>query len=336
MAANRRQAMCIGATALMAPLTALAQPRKIRIGFLGGISPDAPAQRTSIEPFRRALRDLGYVEGQNLEILFRWAEGQPDRLPGLAAELVRLQPDVIVTMGPGPAFAAKRATTTIPLVAAVVDSPVENGLVADFVRPGGNLTGISSMGGEVYAKRLQLLKELVPSLRRVAILMNPASGSRTLLDKGLRDDERRLGVPIHVFEAGAPDQFDAAFEAMKRAGCDGVLIFADATFWTHRARLHQLLAKHRLPAILGGRELAGRRRPGVLPGRLSRDLQARGGHGRCHRQGRQAGGHPIRASDQARARHQPEVGEGTRRHGAPDRARVRRPRHRMTPSEPSQ
>jgi putative ABC transport system substrate-binding protein len=157
-------------------------------------------------------------------------------------------------MGPGPAFAAKRATTTIPLVAAVVDSPVENGLVADFVRPGGNLTGISSMGGEVYAKRLQLLKELVPSLRRVAILMNPASGSRTLLDKGLRDDERRLGVPIHVFEAGAPDQFDAAFEAMKRAGCDGVLIFADATFWTHRARLHQLLAKHRLPAILGGRD----------------------------------------------------------------------------------
>ena len=254
MAANRRQAMCIGATALMAPLAALAQPRKIRIGFLGGISPDAPAQRTSIEPFRRALRDLGYVEGQNLEILFRWAEGQPDRLPGLAAELVRLQPDVIVTMGPGPAFAAKRATTTIPLVAAVVDSPVENGLVADFVRPGGNLTGISSMGGEVYAKRLQLLKELVPSLRRVAILMNPASGSRTLLDKGLRDDERRLGVPIHVFEAGAPDQFDAAFEAMKRAGCDGVLIFADATFWTHRARLHQLLAKHRLPAILGGRD----------------------------------------------------------------------------------
>src|SRR6185369_1576048 len=254
MAANRRQAMCIGATALMAPLTALAQPRKIRIGFLGGISPDAPAQRTSIEPFRRALRDLGYVEGQNLEILFRWAEGQPDRLPGLAAELVRLQPDVIVTMGPGPAFAAKRATTTIPLVAAVVDSPVENGLVADFVRPGGNLTGISSMGGEVYAKRLQLLKELVPSLRRVAILMNPASGSRTLLDKGLRDDERRLGVPIHVFEAGAPDQFDAAFEAMKRAGCDGVLIFADATFWTHRARLHQLRAKHRLPAILGGRD----------------------------------------------------------------------------------
>ena len=254
MAANRRQAMCIGATALMAPLTALAQPRKVRIGFLGGISPDAPAQRTAIEPFRRALRDLGYVEGQNLEILFRWAEGQPDRLPGLAAELVRLQPDVIVTMGPGPAFAAKRATTTIPLVAAVVDSPVENGLVADFVRPGGNLTGISSMGGEVYAKRLQLLKELVPSLRRVAILMNPASGSRTLLDKGLRDDERRLGVPIHVFEAGAPDQFDAAFEAMKRAGCDGVLIFADATFWTHRARLHQLLAKHRLPAILGGRD----------------------------------------------------------------------------------
>jgi putative ABC transport system substrate-binding protein len=251
---KRRQVMCIGAAWLAAPLPVLAQPRMVRIGFLGGISPDAPAQRTAIDPFRRALRELGYVEGQNLEILFRWAEGQPDRLPGLAAELVRLEPDVIVTMGPGPAFAAKRATTTVPVVAAVVDSPVENGLVADFVRPGGNVTGISSLGGEVYAKRLQLLKELVPSLRRVAVLMNPASASRTLLDQGLPDDERRLGVPIQVFEARAPDQFEAAFEAIKRAGCDGILIFADATFWAHRVRVHELLAKHRLPAVLGGRD----------------------------------------------------------------------------------
>jgi len=254
MAANRRQVMCIGAAALMAPLPALAQARKARIGFLGGITPDASTQRIALDPFRQVLRELGYVEGQNLEILFRWADGQPDRLPGLAAELVRLEPDVIVTMGPGPAFAAKRATTTVPVVAAVVDTPVETGLVADFVRPGGNVTGITSMGGEVFAKRLQLLKELVPSLRRVGVLMNPATASRALLDKTLRDDERRLGAPIQVFEASAPEQFDAAFEAMKRAGCDGILIFADATFWAHRARLYELLAKHRLPAILGGRD----------------------------------------------------------------------------------
>ena len=254
MPLSRRQALWIGAAGLAAPRSVLAQPRKVRIGFLGGISPDASAQRTALDPFRGALRELGYVEGQNLEIHFRWAEGQPDRLPGLAAELVRLDPHVIVTMGPGPAFAAKRATATVPVVATIVDTPVENGLIADFIRPGGNVTGISSLGGEVFAKRLQLLKELVPSVRRVAVLMNPATASRTLVDKGKADDEQRLGVPIHVFEARTPDQFEGAFEAMKRERCDGVLVFADATFWAHRARLHDLLAKHRLPAILGGRD----------------------------------------------------------------------------------
>jgi len=254
MAVKRRQALCIGAAWLAGSLTVLAQPRKLRIGFLGGITPDASTNRSALDPFRQALRELGYVEGQNLEIHFRWAEGQPDRLPGLAAELVRLEPDVIVTMGPGPAVAAKRATTTVPVVAAVVDNPVETGLVADFVRPGGNVTGLSSMGGEVFAKRLQLLKELVPSLRRVAVLMNPATASRTLLDTGIPAVERRLGVPIRVFEARTPDQFEPAFDAMKRDGCDGILVFADATFWAHRARIHELLAKHRLPAVLGGRD----------------------------------------------------------------------------------
>ena len=254
MAARRRQLLCIGAAWLTMPLTVPAQARMVRIGFLGGISPDAGAQRTALNPFRQALRELGHVEGQNLELHFRWAEGKPERLPALAAELVRLEPDVIVTMGPGPAFAAKRATTTVPVVAAVVDGPVENGLVADFVRPGGNVTGISSLGGEVFAKRLQLLKELVPSLRRVAVLMNPATVSRAIVDKGKRDNEQKLGLPIHVFEARTPDQFEAAFEAMKRDGCDGVLVFADATFWAHRARIYELLARHRLPAVMGGRD----------------------------------------------------------------------------------
>jgi putative ABC transport system substrate-binding protein len=251
---GRRQTLFTAAAWLAAPLTALAQPRKLRIGFLGGISPDATTQRIALDPFRRALRELGYVEGQNLDIHFRWAEGQPDRLTGLAAELVGLEPAVIVAWGPGPAFAAKRATTTVPVVAAGVDTPVEAGLVADFVRPGGNVTGISSLGGEVVAKRLQLLKELVPSLRRAAVLMNPATVSRAVLDPGMRDAERRLGVPIQVFEARTPEQFDAAFEAMRREGCDGVLVFADATFWAHRARIHELLAKQRLPAIMGGRD----------------------------------------------------------------------------------
>jgi putative ABC transport system substrate-binding protein len=254
MALKRRQTLCMAAAWLASPLAAMAQARRMRIGFLGGTSPDAGAQRTAIDPFRQALRELGYVEGQNLEIHFRWAEGQPERLPALAAELVRLEPDVIVTMGPAPALAAKRATTTIPVVAAVVDDPVENGLVADFVRPGGNVTGISSLGKEVFAKRLQLLKELVPATRRVAVLVNPATLSRPALEKGLPDLERRLGLPIRVFEARAPEQFEGAFEAMKRDACDGILVLADATFWAHRGRIHELLARHRLPAVMGGRD----------------------------------------------------------------------------------
>jgi putative ABC transport system substrate-binding protein len=253
MTLRRRLVIALGATSLAGAWPVLAQTRKLRIGFLGGTTPDASVQRNALDPFRRALRELGYVEGENLEIHFRWAEGQPDRLSGLAAELVRLEPDVIVTMGPGPAFAAKRATTTVPVVAAIVDSPVENGLVTDFVRPGGNVTGISSLGNEVFAKRLQLLKELVPSMRRVAVLMNPAT-SRSFDERARLEDERRFGVQILAFEARTPDQFDAAFEAMKREGCNGVLVFADATFWTHRARIHDLLAKHRLPAVMGGRD----------------------------------------------------------------------------------
>ena len=254
MSAMRRKIVFLALAWPTIPAKVLAQPRKIRIGFLGGISPDASTQRGALEPFRAALRELGYVEGQNLEIHYRWAEGQPDRLPGLAAELVRLEPDVIVTMGPGPAFAAKRATTTVPVVAAVVDTPVELGLIADFVRPGGNVTGISSLGAEVFAKRLQLLKQLVPTMRRAAVLMNPATMSRALLDKGKEDDERRLGVPILVFEARTPDQIGAAFDAIRRDGCDGLLVFADATFWAHRARIHELIARHRLPAVMGGRD----------------------------------------------------------------------------------
>jgi putative ABC transport system substrate-binding protein len=239
---------------LASPLSIRAQPRKLRLGFLGGTSPDASTQRLALGPFLRTMRELGYVDGQNLEIHYRWAEGQPDRLPGMAAELLKLNPDVLVTMGPRPALIAKAATTTVPVVAAVVDNPVEMGLIADFSRPGGNVTGITSFGGELVAKRLQLLKELVPSARRVAVLMNPATLNRVVIEEGLRDFGRRLGLSIQLVEARTPDQFEAAFEAMARERADGVLVLADATFWTHLARLHELVAKRRLPSVWGGRD----------------------------------------------------------------------------------
>jgi putative ABC transport system substrate-binding protein len=244
----------IGAAWLAGPRIGSAQPRKSRVGFLGGISPDPYVQRSAVEPFRQGLRELGYIEGQNLEIHFRWAEGRPDRLAGLAAELVKLDPHVLVTMGPGPAFAAKGATTTVPVLALAVDNPVQMGLVPDFSRPGGNVTGISGFGSELVAKRLQLLKDLVPATRKAAILMNPATASRADVEALMREFEPRMGFPVQVFDARGPEQFEAAFDAMRRERVDGLLVFADATFWTHRARLHELVAKQRLPSIWGHRD----------------------------------------------------------------------------------
>jgi putative ABC transport system substrate-binding protein len=253
-AIRRRRLLGCGAALAVTPTSGRAQPRKWRIAFLGGVSPDPSVTRSAIEPFRQGLREAGYVEGQNLELQFRWAEGKPDHLPALAAELMQLNPDLLVTMGPGPARLAKSLDLQVPVVALVVDNPVEMGLIADFARPGGNLTGISSFSGELVAKRLQLMKELVPTMRRVAVLMNPATTTRPELEATLARFERTLGVPILLVEARTPEQFDAAFDEIARQRADGVLVLADATFWTHRERLQELVAKHRLPSVWGGRD----------------------------------------------------------------------------------
>jgi len=225
-----------------------------RIGFLGGTSPDPATRRTAIDPFVQGLRELGRVEGRNVEIRYAWAEGAPERLPGLAAQLLAAELDVLVAMGPRPALVAKAATTEVPIVALAVDNPVEMGLVAGFARPGGNVTGISSFSGELVAKRLQLLKDLVPTAQRVAVLANPNTVSRVQLEPALRRFERALGFSVTLFEAASREQFEPAFDAMGRDRVDGVLVLADATFWTDRARLHELVAKHRLPSIWGGRD----------------------------------------------------------------------------------
>ena len=251
---RRRRLLCVTAIGSAVPHWAFGQSRKWRIAFLGGVAPDASVTRNAIEPFRQGLREAGYVEGQNLVLHFRWAEGKPDRLPGLAAELMQLDPDLLVTMGPAPAMLARSTITQVPVVALVVDNPVEIGLVTDFARPGGNITGISSFGLELIAKRLQLIKELVPTLRRVAVLMNPATTTRSVFEVALAQFERTLGLPTVLIEARGPEQFDAAFDQMARQGVQGVVVVADATFWTHRERLHELVAKHRLPSVWGHRD----------------------------------------------------------------------------------
>lgn len=253
----RRQILSGSLAAAMWPVPGLAQTaRKMaRVGFLSGTTPDATVQRVFSEPFRQTLRELGHEEGRNLVIDFRYAEGKPERLPALLAELLALGPDVLVTMGPAPAYAAKAATRTVPIVAAAVDDPVETGLAATMARPGGNVTGVSGWGIELVAKRLQLLKDLVPAVQRVGILGNPdtlpprsAAG-----DRRFAEFEQQLGVKIVRLNARGPDEFEAAFATLARERAGGLLVLADATFFVHRARLGELIAKHRLPSVWGGK-----------------------------------------------------------------------------------
>jgi len=237
------------------PLRGIAQPagRMARIGFISGAAPDPAMLRTFVEPLRQGLRELGHVEGQNYAFEFRWADGKPERLPGLLAELIALAPDVLVTAGPRPAMLAKDATTTIPVVAVAIDDPVEMGLAVSHARPGRNITGLSGSFQGILEKRLQLMKDIVPAARRFAVLMNPFTYRRAELEKYLQKQnfEGVLGVQVMVLEARGPDDFDAAFATMARERVDAVAVLADATFWTHRARLGELCIKHRLPSVWG-------------------------------------------------------------------------------------
>lgn len=225
---------------------------RVRIAFLGGATPDAGAQRSMVDPFVQGLRALGYVEGQNTVIDWRWAEGRQERLPALLAELLRLEPDVLVAVGPRPAELAKNLGPVVPVVALAVNNPVQDGLANSLARPGGHITGISSWGIELVAKRLQLFKDLVPGARRVAVLSNPVTvpDNRPLV-KFLAEREHALRMEMRLYEARAADEFDAAFDAMGRDGMQGVLVLADSTFYAERVRLGVLCRKSRLPSVWG-------------------------------------------------------------------------------------
>src|SRR5262245_7910611 len=203
--------------ALSARLAADAQPtgKVYRIGYLGAGS--ATLSQPPVEAFREGLRELGLVEGQNIVIDYRFAEGRFDRLPDLAAELVRLRVDIIVAGPTPPAVAAKNATGTIPIVVAGVGDPVELGLIASLARPGGNVAGLAySVGVEIFGKQLELLKEIVPTVRRVAILSNPANPSHALAIKNVKAATQSLGVQLQLLEARGPNEFDGAFAAIAK------------------------------------------------------------------------------------------------------------------------
>lgn len=238
------------------PLAGWAQPapRRARIAVLGGSvgMTDPATMRSMVEPLRKGLRELGWAEGRNLDIEWRFAEGKPERLPALLAESLAFAPDVLVAIGPRPALLAKDATRTLPIVAVPVDDPVQMGLADSYARPGRNITGLSGAYQGILSRRLQLLKDLAPDARRVGILMNPYTVPRTDVEKGVEEERRQLGLAIVVFEARGPEDFDATLAAMARDRLDGVLILADATFYLHRVRLGEWCIRQRLPSIWGG------------------------------------------------------------------------------------
>jgi putative ABC transport system substrate-binding protein len=240
---------------LAAPLAAEAQPA-VKVPRIGYLALNPAANPHLHEAFRQGLRDLGYVEGRNVVIESRNAEGKPERLPALAAELVALKVDVLVAQPTVSALAAKQATGTIPIVFPVAE-PVTSGLVTSLARPGGNVTGLSVLAPEMAGKSLEFLKQAVPAVSRVAVLWDPGAfpeGTTRDMRKRVEVAARALGVKLQFVEARGPDDFDRAFSEMTRARAGALTVLGGSMFVSERGRLVDLAAKNRLPVVYTARE----------------------------------------------------------------------------------
>ena len=237
------------------PLAARAQqPAMPAVGFLDPRSADAMTER--LRAFRQGLKEAGFVEGDNVAIEYRWAEGQYDRLPALAAELVRRQVAVIVANGTPSALVAKPATATIPIVFSASDDPVKLGLVSSLARPGGNLTGVNFFGAEVVSKRLEFLRELIPGVGRLAVLVNPSNATVSEATvRGVEAAARGTGVQVQVFNAGTRREIDAAFANLVRERSDAVFVGGDAFFTSRRVQLATLAARYLIPSSFSQRDI---------------------------------------------------------------------------------
>ena len=243
--------------ALLAPLGAFAQAagKMYRIGYLS--TPSASAVRNALDAFLAKLRELGWIDGQTMAIEYRWAEGDVDRLPGLAADLVARKVDLIVAPAASAAMAAKKATSTIPIVMMFPVDPVELGLVASLSRPGGNVTGTTyAPDAGILGKQLELLKEAAPGAKRVAILRNPADpGYTSQRSEVLEAVARARHIRLQAVEASGPLDLDGAFAAMARERADALIGSGSSTWIVHRAKLAELAIRHRLPTMYGYREM---------------------------------------------------------------------------------
>lgn len=235
----------IGSAAAAWPLAAHSQQTK-KIPRIGVLWPNPPA---TFEFMRQGLKDFGYVEGRNIDFEFRWAEGRLDQLPEMATELVRLHVDLIVALGPPATLAAKNATQTIPIVFVAMGDPLASGVVASLARPGANLTGTTRMISEMSAKHVELLKEIDPSLVKIAVLWNPANSSHQPALQAVNAAAQSLSLQILKLEVRAPTELDNTFDAIVREGANGVLFIADPIFFIQLKRMVDLVASKRLPAI---------------------------------------------------------------------------------------
>ena len=251
---DRRTFMAMSAIAILtAPLAAEAQ-QPVRVPRIGFLWPSPPSERQYLlDAFRQGLRELGYIENQNIVVEVRSAEGKYDRLPALATELVHLKVDVIVTTASPATKAAQQATKTIPIVMAVVVDPVATGFIASLARPGGNITGVSIMASDLVGKQLDLLKQVVP-IFQVVVLWNPANPGNAPQLREAEVAARKLGVRLKPLEARNPDDLDNAFAAMTKERPSGLIVLVDTVLASHRARLADLAAKSRIPAIYGLRD----------------------------------------------------------------------------------
>jgi putative ABC transport system substrate-binding protein len=246
---RRRIGLLITLALLAAPLAAEGQPaaRLPRIGFLGNST--SVLEANLVGPFREGLRDLGYVEGKTIVIEYRWAEGKYERFPELISELLRLPVEMIVTAGTPASLAVKKATTSIPLVMIAVGDPVGTGLITSLAHPGGNVTGVTSMAADLEGKRLELLREVVPTLSHVAVLWNPASPFQVVAEKEVQAAAQALRTKVLSLGVQAEEQFDKAFATIRRERPEALNVLADRLFLHTRGRILDFATKHGLPGV---------------------------------------------------------------------------------------
>jgi ABC-type uncharacterized transport system substrate-binding protein len=250
----RRIIFCLPLTLLLVTVAWAQQVKKIpRIGFLGNST--AALEENLVEPFRRGLRDLGYVEGRNILIEYRWAEGNYDRFPALIGELVAQKVEIIVTAGTPASLAVKKAAPSIPLVMAAAGDPIGTGLIESLAHPGGNITGLSGMVMDLEAKRLELLREVIPKLSHVAVFWNPTSPLQVNSEKEVQAAARALKMKVLSLGVQAPEQFDNAFGTIRRERPHALMVMPDRLFLHNRARIMEFATKQHLPGVYAYVEL---------------------------------------------------------------------------------